>query len=76
MLLADFQSYVDCQTRVGEAYRDKEQWTRMCIFNTARSGYFSSDRSLREYCRERWRVDPVAVKLLSNREIHAGLTMT
>jgi len=61
MLCADFQSYVDCQTAVDEAYLDVEHWTRMSILNTARSGKFSSDRSIREYCDEIWRVQPVPI---------------
>jgi starch phosphorylase len=61
MLCADFQSYVDCQTAVDEAYLDAEHWTRMSILNTARSGKFSSDRCIREYCDEIWRVKPVPI---------------
>jgi starch phosphorylase len=61
MLCADFQSYVDCQTAVDEAYLDPEHWTRMSILNTARSGKFSSDRSIREYSEEIWRVKPVPI---------------
>ncbi|MGE5344678.1 MAG: glycogen/starch/alpha-glucan phosphorylase, partial [Acidithiobacillales bacterium] len=60
MLLADYQAYVDCQRRVGEAYRDRTNWTRMAILNTARVGRFSSDRSIREYCRDIWDVKPIA----------------
>jgi len=59
MLLADYQSYVGCQQRVGEAYRDQNNWTRMSILNTARSGRFSSDRSIRDYCRDIWKVSPL-----------------
>jgi len=59
MLLADYQSYVDCQQRVSAAYRDQNSWTRMSILNTARSGRFSSDRSIRDYCRDIWKVTPV-----------------
>jgi starch phosphorylase len=59
MLLADYQSYVDCQRRVGDAYTDQAEWTRMSILNTARAGRFSSDRSIREYCRNIWDVSPV-----------------
>ena len=59
MLLADYQSYVDCQQRVSEAYRDQESWTRMSILNSARVGRFSSDRSIREYCRDIWNVRPI-----------------
>jgi starch phosphorylase len=58
MLLADYQAYVDCQHRAGEAYRDQQAWTRMSILNCARVGRFSSDRSIREYCRDIWQIDP------------------
>jgi starch phosphorylase len=67
-LFADYQSYVDCQARVGEAYRDKEHWTRMSILNAARSSKFSSDRTIREYCEEIWKVPPVKIDLLSQVE--------
>jgi starch phosphorylase len=56
MLFADYQSYVDCQGQVSEAYRDQKNWTRMSILNSARVGRFSSDRSVREYCRDIWNV--------------------
>jgi starch phosphorylase len=58
MLLADFQSYVDCQARVSEAYRNQRAWTRTSILNSARVGRFSSDRSIRDYCRDIWHVEP------------------
>jgi starch phosphorylase len=60
MLLADYQAYVDCQQRVSDAYSDQNNWTRMSIVNTARVGRFSSDRSIREYCRDIWNVRPIA----------------
>jgi starch phosphorylase len=60
MLLADYQAYVDCQLRVSEAYRDQKNWTRMSILNSARVGRFSSDRSIRDYCRDIWNVEPIA----------------
>ena len=56
MLFGDFASYVDCQARVGDAYRDRQDWTRMSILNSARVGRFSSDRSIRQYCRDIWGV--------------------
>jgi starch phosphorylase len=59
MLFADYQSYVDCQDRVGEVYLDQERWTRMSIINVARMGKFSSDRAIREYCDKIWKVKPV-----------------
>jgi glycogen phosphorylase len=60
MLLADYQSYVDCQQRVSDAYADAGEWTRKSILNTARVGRFSSDRAIREYCRDIWNVRPLA----------------
>jgi starch phosphorylase len=63
MLLADFPSYRDCQHSVDEAYLDREHWTRMSIFNTARSGRFSSDRSIREYCEDIWNVKSVPIAM-------------
>jgi starch phosphorylase len=58
MLLADYQSYVDAQQRVSDAYGNRENWTRMSILNAARVGRFSSDRSIREYCRDIWNINP------------------
>ncbi len=58
LLLADYQSYVDCQDRVGRAARDQKGWTRMSILNVARMGSFSSDRSIRQYCSDIWGVKP------------------
>ncbi|MDJ0595032.1 MAG: glycogen/starch/alpha-glucan phosphorylase [Pleurocapsa sp. MO_226.B13] len=66
LLLADFQSYIDCQDSVGQKYQDKEQWSRMSILNTARSGKFSSDRAIKEYCDEIWQVSPLAIDLNNN----------
>jgi starch phosphorylase len=56
LLLADYPFYVDCQDRVGEAYRDTDWWTQMAILNAARIGYFSSDRVMRDYCRDIWNI--------------------
>lgn len=61
LLFADYQSYIDVQTQVGEAYRDQDHWTRMSILNTARMGKFSSDRSIREYVKEVWKIDPLKI---------------
>ena len=63
MLLADYASYLDCQKEVGKAYADPERWTRMAILNVARMGKFSSDRAIREYCEDIWKVKPVSVSL-------------
>lgn len=61
LLLLDFQSYVDCCEQAAQAYADQDGWTKMSILNTARCGFFSSDRSMRQYCREIWDVKPVRV---------------
>ena len=63
LLLADYASYVACQDKVSQAYRDQENWSRMSILNVARIGYFSSDRSIREYCEKIWMAEPVHIEL-------------
>jgi len=62
LLFADYRSYVDTQDRVDQAFRDQDQWTRMSILNTARMGYFSSDRAIREYATEIWHLEPMNVQ--------------
>ena len=61
LVLADFQAYVECQQRVSALWLEPQAWTRMAILNVARMGKFSSDRSIRDYCRHVWKVQPVAV---------------
>jgi starch phosphorylase len=63
LLLADYTSYVDCQDQVSAAWQDRDAWTKMSILNTARSGKFSSDRAIAEYCDEIWNVRPLSVKI-------------
>ncbi len=55
MLCADFASYIDCQRQVAVAFADQERWTTMSILNAARSGFFSSDRTIAEYNRDIWK---------------------
>ena len=62
LVLADYRSYIDCHDQaVGPAWADQDQWTRMSILNTARSGFFSSDRTVRDYSRDIWHTEPVPV---------------
>ena len=56
MVLADFRSYVDAQERVSQAWQDEARWTRMSIANTASSGFFSTDRTMREYNADIWKL--------------------
>ena len=60
LLLADYASFVECQERVSSAFQDPDRWSRMAILNIARCGFFSSDRAIRQYCDEIWKVEPVA----------------
>lgn len=61
LVLADYQSYVDCQEKVSALWLDPDAWTRKSILNAARMGKFSSDRSIREYCAQVWNVTPIPV---------------
>lgn len=59
-VLADFQSYCDCQDRLDKAYKDKYAWAKMSLLNTANAGFFSSDRSVKEYADRIWKMSPVS----------------
>ena len=61
LVLADYQSYLDCQDRVDRLWADQQAWTTMSIRNVARSGWFSSDRSVQEYLDRVWHASPVDV---------------
>ncbi len=63
MLMADYGSYAEAQNRAEAAYRDREGWVRMSILNTAGMGKFSSDRTIRQYAEDIWKVKPIPVTL-------------
>jgi starch phosphorylase len=65
LTLADFRSFVDAQQRVADAYRDQERWTRMSILNCVHSGKFSTDRTMRDYNEDIWKLKPIAPYLLA-----------
>ena len=73
LVLADYQSYVECQSRVAAVYQDTEQWTRMSILNVARMGKFSSDRSIAEYNRRVWQVPVFPIELKWQRVPESGI---
>jgi starch phosphorylase len=63
LLCADYDSYIACQDEAGRAYGDPDNWTRRSILNVARSGGFSSDRAIHQYCEDIWRVTPLPIAL-------------
>jgi starch phosphorylase len=62
LILADYAGYCAAQNELALAYQDPERWTRMAILNVARSGRFSSDRTIRQYAEEIWRVRPIPIQ--------------
>lgn len=75
LLLADYQSYIDCQDRVSQAYQDLDHWTRMSILNTARMGKFSSDRSIQDYVNSIWKVQPMSIEINDYVQANAVLSV-
>lgn len=63
LLLADYEDYMRAQDEVNKAYLDPERWAKMMLANIASSGKFSSDRTITEYAREIWGVEPTTMKL-------------
>jgi starch phosphorylase len=61
LVLADYQAYIQCQEQVSQLWRDPRAWSRKSILNSARMAKFSSDRSIRDYCKRVWRVKPVVI---------------
>jgi len=62
-ILKDFQSYSNAQFKVDEAYKDQRRWAKSAIINTAKSGKFSSDRTIQQYAKEIWGIAPVEIKM-------------
>jgi starch phosphorylase len=61
LTLADYRSYLDTQDQVNKAWLDPDEWSRMSVLNTARSGFFSADRTATDYCHKIWHIDPVRI---------------
>ena len=62
LLLADFEAYSHAQKNIEERYRNIEEWAKTCLINIAQSGYFSSDRTIKQYADEIWNIEPVNMK--------------
>jgi glycogen phosphorylase len=62
LVTVDYAAFIACQDAVDAAYRDVDNWTCKSILNTARCGFFSSDRAVRQYCTDIWKIAPLPVK--------------
>jgi starch phosphorylase len=67
MTAADFRSFVDAQNEADAVYRDQERWTRMSILNSAAAGRFSTDRTMRDYNKDIWRLEPITLDVSNPR---------
>ena len=62
-VLEDFADYLRAQDEVNQAWTNRKQWNRMSLLNTARTGFFSSDRSIQDYCQTIWKAEPFPVEI-------------
>lgn len=62
LLLADFEAYVHAQKNIEQRYRNREEWAKTCLINIAQSGYFSSDRTIKQYADEIWDIHSVDIE--------------
>jgi len=62
-ILKDFEDYAKTQMEIDAAYKDKKKWAKMAVLNTAKSGKFSSDRTIKEYAKEIWNIKPVKIEM-------------
>ena len=72
LVCADFDSYWECHERVDEAYRDQDDWTRKVLENLAHMGRFSSDRTIGQYAKEIWGVEPVHISMEEDSPVQGG----
>ncbi|MBO5542173.1 MAG: glycogen/starch/alpha-glucan phosphorylase [Acholeplasmatales bacterium] len=61
-VLKDFDSYVKAQEKINELYKDQKKWLRMSILNTAKSGFFTTDRTMRQYNDDIWHTEPLVIE--------------
>ena len=66
-LMADFRSYIDTQYKADEHYRNVSAWRKSALINIANMGFFSSDRSIADYCRDIWYIKPLSEKELPSK---------
>ena len=62
LVLADFDSYVQAQEEIERRYADKNAWAKTCLINIAKSWYFSSDRTIRQYAEDIWHIQPIDIE--------------
>ena len=63
MVLRDFEAYIRCQDLVSQTYLDQNKWTRMSILNVTHMGKFSSDRTIRQYVEDIWKIKPISINI-------------
>jgi starch phosphorylase len=72
MLLADYEDYIKCQDKVNQLYLNPLEWSKKCLLNIASSGKFSSDRTIAEYAKDIWGVEPTWDKMPQPNEGRPG----